>query len=101
VLSNGGLALIHELSQASNVNNLTLAECSVTARQQAPRSSRPWSKTEQERLFEAYFDRLPGTCPVCATPVGIRMESGGNDVVLLMRCRGCGNSAQVSQSFAK
>jgi len=56
---------------------------------------RQWTKSEQRKLFEAYFGREPGLCPVCAREVRMMMEHHGDETILVMRCD-CGNKAKVS-----
>jgi hypothetical protein len=58
--------------------------------------SRRWTDDEQTKLFEAYFDRLAGVCPVCFDSVGMMMEHKRDAVVLRIKCRSCGNATVVA-----
>ena len=57
--------------------------------------TRPWKEFEKRKLFEAYFQREPGICPVCAREVRMMMEHQGEEAILVMRCD-CGNKGKVS-----
>jgi len=58
---------------------------------------RAWTEAEQKKLCEDYFTLLPGACPVCAQNVGMMMDyKEGVPTVLKLRCRGCGNKADVA-----
>jgi hypothetical protein len=63
----------------------------------ATRPRRQWTQVEQSKLFDDYFARLPGICPVCACPVGMMVEHKETVAVMTIRCRGCGNTARVTR----
>jgi hypothetical protein len=56
---------------------------------------RRWTNEELHKLFREYFERLPGTCPVCASQVGMMMDHQNGSTILHLRCEGCGNTATV------
>jgi hypothetical protein len=61
----------------------------------APRAERRWTDSELHKLYQDYFDRLPGTCPVCGCEVGMMMDHKDVMTIISIRCRGCGNTATV------
>ena len=56
---------------------------------------RRWTEAEKQRLFSDYFERLPGTCPVCGSGVHMMMDQDADVVTLEMRCD-CGNRATIT-----
>ena len=54
-----------------------------------------WTREEQHQLRKAYYDRLPGVCPVCGAQVSMRPEMVRGERMLLIRCWSCGNRALV------
>jgi len=59
-------------------------------------AARQWTREERDRLFDDYFGRAPGICPVCAHEVGMIMSYLARTVTLSLSCQGCGNKASVS-----
>jgi hypothetical protein len=58
--------------------------------------SRAWTKKEQQKLFKDYFDRMPGTCPICGRMVSMMLDHRDEVTIVRMLCRGCHNWAVVS-----
>jgi transcription elongation factor Elf1 len=56
---------------------------------------RRWTDAELHKLFRDYFDKLPGTCPVCGHEVAMMMDHKDNATILSIQCRFCGNSSTV------
>ncbi len=52
-----------------------------------------WSREEQRKLFQSYFDGPPVQCPTCGQEVAFRMSHTREVVTLSMRCPGCENLA--------
>jgi hypothetical protein len=46
---------------------------------------RRWTDAELHKLFSDYFDKLPGTCPVCGHEVRMMMDHNCDVAILSIR----------------
>ena len=72
-----------------------MSEAVPNLKSKAEPEPRRWTDAELHQLFRDYYDKRPGTCPVCGHEVGMMMDHKGDLTILSIICRFCHNSSTV------